>query len=59
MRARTVARIRRLFFVHRRRPDDIAAELRLEPIAVRRSLVLTGGAPHQRPTGPYAKEISP
>jgi hypothetical protein len=52
----TRAAIHRLYFVERRRLDAIAAELRLRPVTVRRTLVLNGGAVHIPAHGPYHKE---
>jgi len=50
------AAIHRLYFVERRRLDAIAAELRLRPVTVRRTLVLDGGAACMTAHGPCHKE---
>jgi DNA-binding transcriptional regulator LsrR (DeoR family) len=52
----TRAAIHRLYFVERRRLDSIAAELRLRRAAVRRALVIDGGAVRPPVHGPYHKE---
>jgi len=52
----TRAAIRRLYFTERWRLAEIAAELRLHPMTVRRALVLPGGARPQPQPGPYRKE---
>ena len=50
------AAIHRLYFGERRRLDVIAAELRLRPLTVRRTLVIDGGATCMPASGPYHKE---
>ena len=50
------AAIHHLYFVERRRLDVIAAELRLRPATVHRTLVLDGGAACMPASGPYHKE---
>jgi len=52
----TRAAIHRLYFVERRRLDVIAAELRLRPLTVRRTLVIDGGAARMPASGPHHKE---
>ncbi len=48
--------IHRLYFVERRRLDVIAVQLQLGRSAVRRALVIDGGAARTPARGPYHKE---
>jgi len=54
----TRAAIHRLYFVERRRLDAIAAELRLRPVTVRRTLVIDGGTAHMPAHGPTTRSDS-